>query len=325
MKKGIVVIGYVLVVACTLCLTGGMANAENEAVFDPATLELNIPKVVIGPDAYDITLKLGAQGLTLKSFAFNNSSAFASGTYTYNASSGVLGIDFTQSTFDQRGGPSVGYFEVTVISITEDRLSNTDPDGQPESWTRIGSSGSGLTGKWLSERQNPAARTTIEFTDQGTVRYMEEFSQFAMQKKSIVIDGNFSDWEDRDRIYRDTDGPDCDGVDGRDLKEVYVAYDDYFTYVRFIMNGPLDSTFGYKFGNDIHVNVENNTLMYASGSLLPHGVHFPGSFLAITGNQIEYKIPTLKSWYDQPIQAWLDQGTDTVCRDRVRLPILIGK
>jgi len=53
-----------------------------------------------------------------------------------------------------------------------------------------------------------------------------------LQHKTITIDGDFSDWEATDRLYVDTDGSDCGGAPGRDIREVYLAEDDNFLYVR---------------------------------------------------------------------------------------------
>lgn len=321
MNKEVVRIWSVFAVCITIIFLAGVVKAENEAVFNPATRELNIPKVIVGSNAYDITMKLEAHGFVLTDFGLNNDSDYVSGTYDYNPSTGLVGINFTKSTFKD-DGPALGYMEVTVMSITEKQLTFKNPSDEIEIWTRISGTGSDLNGQWLKDRYG--FKNILEFSAGGNIKYTRRYTYFSLQKKSISIDGDFSDWEGRDRIYRDSNGPECGNTPGRDLKEVYVAYDDYFTYVRFVVNGPLDGTFGYKFGNEIHINVSNNRLQYASGTLLHHGITLPDSFLAIRGNQFEYKVPTLENWHNQAIAAWLDQGYETICRDHVALPLLVG-
>jgi hypothetical protein len=141
----------------------------------------------------------GDAGFLIVDLKSNKVSASIWGTYTYNSTTGALGIDFTQTTFNEGQGPTLGIQATTITSMTDTHLIIKDQQGDSETWQRI------------------------------------------------------------------------------------------------------------------------------SGSLLPYGIHFPDRFLAISGNQIEYKISSLQSWQGQQVNAWLDQGRDTVCRDELSLPILVRK
>ena len=147
---------------------------------------------------------------------------------------------------------------------------------------------------------------------------------FTAAQKTIVIDGNYDDWDVNDRVFLDTDGPECNNVAGRDIQEVYVAQDDTYIYLRFVLNGLFDETFGYKFGANLHANVgyggtANMRILLTTPT---SGYPYPDSYLAASGNQFEAKI--LKSdvgtWKNEDLAAWADQGSSTVCRDYISLP-----
>jgi len=162
----------------------------------------------------------------------------------------------------------------------------------------------------------------------------------SLQHKIITIDGDFSDWETQDRLYVDTDGSDCGNVPGRDIREVYMAKDDNFFYVRFVLNGPPDETFGYKLGAGLHINLHwwqgDRTIQYAWGRNFDINdigyelstVVLPDSFAAINGNQIECRFykTDVRYWKDKEsyLHAWCDQGEETVCRDTARLPEILN-
>ena len=155
---------------------------------------------------------------------------------------------------------------------------------------------------------------------------------FLAQYKTVTIDGNYDDWEDRDRIYIDTDGPDCGDAPGQDIKEVYVAQDDDFIYVRFVLNGPLDETFGYKFGEDLHIHVRQNNGVGGICYGTPYNdfdigyeisnMNLPGSFVHVNSNQFESKFYKydVRRWESEDLAAWCGQGRETVCRDYISLP-----
>ena len=55
-------------------------------------------------------------------------------------------------------------------------------------------------------------------------------------------------------------------------------------------------------------------------------VALPDSFVHIDGNQFEakfYKADVEEYWVGEQINAWLDQGFSTICRDLVNLPELL--
>ena len=150
---------------------------------------------------------------------------------------------------------------------------------------------------------------------------------FIAPTKTITIDGNYNDWNINDRVFNDTDGPECNNVAGRDIKEVYVAQDNEFIYFRFILNGPFDVTYGYKFGTDLHINVGYGGAPYMRMVITMPAEYgyqqsqYPDSYLAASGNQFEARIPKsdVLSWKNENLAAWADQGSQTVCRDYIDL------
>ncbi len=145
---------------------------------------------------------------------------------------------------------------------------------------------------------------------------------------TITIDGDYDDWAPEYRIYADSDGPDCSDSPGLDLREVYLAQDETYIYLRFVLNGPLAETYGYKFGNSqSHIYVyqqgSEGGIFYANASGLPLP-NLPSEFVHIDGNQFEckfYKSDVMPYWKDgEELAAWLDQGFETECRDYVELP-----
>lgn len=139
----------------------------------------------------------------------------------------------------------------------------------------------------------------------------------------ITIDGNYQDWDVRYRIYLDADGPDCGDAPGQDIKEVYIAQDNDFIYLRYVLNDTLDETFGYKFGEDLHIQVAKP---YGISYYIPttnggYNENLPDSFVYISDNQFECKFykADVQVWQGKGINAWCDQGDNTVCRDHVSL------
>ncbi|MGA1794463.1 MAG: hypothetical protein ACMUIL_01280 [bacterium] len=182
--------------------------------------------------------------------------------------------------------------------------------------------------------------TTLEGTT-AISSLQEEFSTrppFSVPYKTIAIDGNYNDWSDpNDLVYWDTDGPDCAG--GQDIQKVYLAQDDTFLYVRYVLGGPLDQSFGYKFGDGrLHTYVSNTNGQKRLFWAWDHTEYDiddlgyplssqeqPADFVSIDGNQFEIKF--LKSdariWQGRDIDAWSDQGHETVCTDMCRLPEIL--
>lgn len=163
----------------------------------------------------------------------------------------------------------------------------------------------------------------------------EDFS-FLVPHKTILIDGDYSDWDSSTRVYSDVDGPECENVPGRDIKAVYVAQDDNYIYIRYILNGPLDQTFGYKFGENLHSYVGqagySGYIFYATPIPGLCSPLFPSDFVHIDYDDVlntyqfeaKFNKCDVKGWWDnRGLAAWCDQGKTTVCRDHVELPKMI--
>ena len=84
-------------------------------------------------------------------------------------------------------------------------------------------------------------------------------NSFVIPFKTITIDGNYSDWAESDRIYIDSEGNDWRDASGQSIKVLYIAQDENYIYLRFVLNGPMPSwgtkNLGYKFGSFIHITV----------------------------------------------------------------------
>lgn len=164
----------------------------------------------------------------------------------------------------------------------------------------------------------------------------EDFS-FLVPHRTILIDGDYSDWDYSTRVYSDIDGPECGNAPGQDIREVYVAQDDNYIYIRYVLNGRLDITFGYKFGENLHIHVreagyENGYIFYATPIPDLNSSSFPSNFVHIDYDddlktyQFEakfYKCDVKGWWNNRELAAWCDQGKTTVCRDHAELPKMI--
>jgi len=248
----------------------------------------------------------------------------ANGTYTYAGN--ILTVNFITSDFPEDDGPKPGLVvQVQILSITETTMMLRNDENELETWQRNQGQKGNIVGSW--SRLDETVMTVIDIRADGTFTYTEQLTSFTVPYGTITIDGNFADWKSNYRVYVDTNGPECSNLPGLDLREVYLAQDETFIYLRFILNGPLDSTYGYKFGNgDRHIYVSSGgKIFYANGFGLPQP-NLPRSFLYIDGNQFEcqfYKSDVEGYWnggYD--LSAWLDQGFQTACRDHVDMPIL---
>ena len=205
--------------------------------------------------------------------------------------------------------------EVTKITCSGTEKKNGTIKGRLKVSLKIYSSEYGVHGK---------AAITSNFVGTPADLLNPLQNTFTAAQKTIVIDGNYDDWDVNDRVFLDTDGPECNNVAGRDIQEVYVAQDDTYIYLRFVLNGLFDETFGYKFGANLHANVGygGTANMRISLTTPTSGYPYPDSYLAASGNQFEVKI--LKSdvgtWKNEDLAAWADQGSSTVCRDYISLP-----
>ena len=258
----------------------------------------------------------------------------ATGTYTYNSSTRMLTIHYTDSTFTGCGPRTSQPDQFEILSISSSQMVWDEDDG-PMVWTRTAGTGNDLVGIWTFYDTDTENTYTANIGDDNSVMvigymvYCDEDlagGTFQVPHKTITIDGNYSDWDTGDRVYLDQGGADCDNVPGLDLREVYLAQDSDYIYFRFVLNGPLNETFGYKFGEAFrHLLVNANPqIFYASAYYGPENL--PGSFVHVDGNQFEakfYKSDVKEYWIGEELDAWLDQGVATVCRDLVDLPQLL--
>ncbi len=262
----------------------------------------------------------------------------ATGTYMYNSNSGQLTVNYTHSDFTGCGPQTSQSDQLTVLSENSDQMILDDND-EGMIWTRDSGTGSGLVGNWTFYDNDNGNTYQIEFKADGSiivVGYIVYCSDegtaggtFAVPYKTITIDGDYSDWQTGDRVYLDTNGPDCGNEPGLDLKEVYITQDTDFIYLRYILNGPLDDTYQYMFGeNSRHIWVVswNSSVRIAYSSAYYPQVALPGSFVHVDGGQFEakfYKSDVKDYWIGQSLASWLDQGVQTPCRDYVELPELL--
>jgi hypothetical protein len=251
----------------------------------------------------------------------------ASGTYTYEGS--IVTINFITSDYPGDDGPSSGLVvQVEILSITETTMILRNEESELETWQRNQGQSGDIVGNW-TQMHYPVIRV-IDMRGDGTFTFTEQLTSFTVPYGNIHIDGNFDDWTSSHRVYVDTNGPDCSNLPGLDLREVYLAQDESFVYLRFVLNDLLNTTYGYKFGNassHIHVSWGGSywRITYSNAFGLPQS-DLPSSFLNVGGNQFEcqfYKADVEGYWEGgYELGAWLDQGTETPCRDDVDMPIL---
>ena len=264
------------------------------------------------------------------------STNYASGTYSYNPSTRILSFTFTSSDFSGCGPEAGDSGQLTVLSLTSTTMVWLDDDGDQETWTRTSGTSGDIVGTW-SQSEN-GNMYVLTFRSDGSVLIVgnitsceeESASSFTVPYKWIDIDGRYYDWSISDRIYLDTNGPDCGNAPGQDIQEVYLAQDNLFIYLRFVLNGPLDETFGYKFGDGYrHIYVADSStggyIFYGNAYGLPQP-SLPSNFVHVSGNQFECKFykSDVAQWKDQELAAWCDQGSDSVCRDYISLPEILG-
>ena len=207
-------------------------------------------------------------------------------------------------------------------------------------WIRNSGTGSDFVGNWTFYDTDNGNTYTLDIVDDGSVIvigyivYCNDDGEsvggtFTLPNKTISIDGNFGDWDSGDRVYQDQGGADCDDVPGLDLREVYLAQDNTYIYIRYVLNGPLNETFAYKFGEAFrHLFVaKNNSGAYINyASAYYNAVDLPSSFVRVNDNQFEakfYKSDVEEYWIGEQLDAWLDQGVATICRDVAELPELL--
>jgi len=252
----------------------------------------------------------------------------ATGTYSFDNT--TLTLNFTNSSFPENNGPGVGTEQFSVSSVTETTMIWENGDNNQMIWTRKNGSGDDITGFWEYNNIESEFIYRISFESDGLTSlagYLTDYEEyFTVRHRNISIDGNFDDWNSEDRIYTDTDGPECNNSPGQDIKEVYIAQDEQFIYLRYVLNGEPDETFGYKFGNDLHIYVgqENGISKIFYATPVGCSSDLPGSFVSVRDNQFECKFSICDvNWEDMELNVWCDQGRETVCRDHVSLPKII--
>lgn len=318
----------VCLILTIICSTYNISNADNEAIFDMQTGNLNIPKVLLMSDTYEVDLLLTAQGFTIKDVKPNNITDTASGKFLYDQNTEKISVDFVESTFIE-DGPQPGKLSIALISLTDAQLVFSYPSGDRTTWERILGAGQTLIGQWQENNSDQSSKTIMTFGEDGDVTYTKQYLNFMVRDRQIKIDGDYSDWSEQDKIVSDGDSPECDNLPGRDLKDVYIAKDKIFIYLRFVTNGQLDSSSQYLFGNeDLHMRVYQDKgvfkVSYSSGSgITPSSIVLPDTYIHVTENQFEAKLFNLETWTNKTVYAWVDQGRETVCRDNISLPILL--
>jgi len=252
----------------------------------------------------------------------------ASGTYDYDPVSNILTMNITASDSEDCG-PEIGYDQVSVLSLTSTAMTIMNENSEIFEFIKENDgTGADITGSWkmttdeeiveLTLNQDASIYFVVHSTDCGDEGF------FFVDNKTIAIDGTFNDWTGRDRIYLDRDGADCLDVPGRDIREIYIAQDDTYIYLRYVLNGELDETFGYKFGGDMHLHVRGDlgTISYWCVSENDGG-QFPRSSVSVNGNQFEFRVSKddVRTWWkNKDLNAWCGQGVESVCRDHVDLP-----
>jgi hypothetical protein len=171
-----------------------------------------------------------------------------------------------------------------------------------------------------SSEYDKHGKATISSAFKGT----KQVEPFIAQQKTIIIDGNYDDWDVKDRVYKDTDGKtECSKNKGRDIQEVYIAQDNEFIYFRFVLSAPFDLTSGYRLGGNPHIyvgyNVSKMMMFFSTGPT--NYPPLPDSYLYTSSNQFEAKFSKSEvgPWKGTDLAAWsgAQQGS---CMDFIELP-----
>jgi hypothetical protein len=244
----------------------------------------------------------------------------ATGTYYYNSATGILLLNLTNSDFIGCG-PEAGESELEITSITPEQLTWQAEDGQMV-WTRDSGTSNDILGTWTYYDAQDGNQYIIHFEAEGHlaivgyINHCPEAETFFVPRKTIVIDGDFSDWQVRDRVYLDLGEPECENEPGLDIREFYVAQDADFIYYRFILNGPLNASFGYKFGTEhryVYIGQDPfGAYMFYGNTYTYEEPFLPSGFLHIDANQFEakfYKSDVENYWIGEKLSGWCDQAT----------------
>ncbi len=260
----------------------------------------------------------------------------ADGTYQFDDESNKITTVFTQTTFPDEEGPPVGTV-VFDVTFNNSNMVLTE-GGNVSTWVpKKEISGSEITGVWEMVVDASGSFFRMWLTPDGKILlagYMAGYSSstvvFYPPVKTIQIDGNFTDWSAGEIAYSDTDGPDCNNAPGQDLQKVYIAQDASYIYIRYVLNGPLDVDFGYKFGQILHSYVGKTSggaayMFYTTPFPGVYGDYPPDTDVAITGNEIEFRLELCAAnWDNVEIDAWLDDHNintgQYTCQDHADLP-----
>lgn len=199
--------------------------------------------------------------------------------------------------------------QVTKMTCSGTEQKNGTIKGSLKAYLNIYSTEYGVHGK-----------ATISSTFTGT----RQVEPFTAQYKTIIIDGNYDDWNTADRVYKDTDGKtECPKNKGRDIQEVYVAQDADFIYFRFVLSTPFDLTSGYRLGDGLHIYVGYNVskMMIFFANPPTNYPPLPDSYLYASETQFEAKIPKSEVgvWKGKDLAAW-SGATQGSCTDFIELP-----
>ena len=304
-----------------------------------------LAEVVLGDVNYDNRIGLeeaiSALATASGSSSQNNLSVSAvysaDGTYQFDNVSDTLIIVFTRTTFPDREGPSTGTELFFDVSFSDSNMVLTAGDNVRTWEPKKEISGSDVTGVWERVVDASGSFLRLWLTPDGNILlagYMAGYSNsatvFYPPVKTIQIDGNFSDWSEGEMAYNDTDGPDCNNASGQDLQQVYIAQDANYIYVRYVLNGPPDVNFGYKFGQILHAYVGISPggsayIFYTTPFPGVSGQYPPDTDVAITGNEIEFRLELCAAnWDNVKIDAWLDDHNINTgqysCQDHANLP-----
>ncbi|MBF0231115.1 MAG: hypothetical protein HQK63_16215 [Desulfamplus sp.] len=196
------ILTIVCLILTIICSYINISNAGNEAIFDMESGILNIPKVILLSETYEVDLLFTSQGFTIKDVKSNNIKDIASGKFLYDQNTEKISIDFAQSTFI-KDGPQQGKQSIVLISLTDAQLVFLDPSGDRTTWERILGAGQTLIGEWQEKNSDQFSKTILMFGEDGSVTYTKQYLNFIVRDRQIKIDGDYSDWSEQDKIFSD--------------------------------------------------------------------------------------------------------------------------
>lgn len=292
----------------------GDISFDNKIGIEEAISSLKIASDVLDPNVLDVASMQSAYG-----------------TYSFDDSTNNLSILLTHSNIPRSMGPPVGETWGGVVSFPD---ANTMILSGMTFLRRSVGTGSVITGVWeVTDQQNALFRIFVSSAENSIlfVRYADYYSTL-LNKKTININGDFSDWNISDRVYTDTDGPECNNVTGQDIQEIYMTQDNDYLYIRYKLNGSPDTDFGYKFGANLHTYVGKDKstgdafIMWATPVGMSMGL--PSGNVAIVGSDIEFRVDLCQpGWNRVSLSAWLDDHDfltgETTCNDHVDLPYVL--